>query len=499
MKLRHKKIHNWPKLAWVAVFSNGSETIDIYHGPMVETSDDWCVEAVWAGEFADGDFDQTDLVFGSGVRCRENRVTFVSSGTMMDRLWYYQDAVLYVSNSLPAILAIANLSLLDDYSNYTRDMYLMLQRTRTKVHSIPTESGAVFAVYFDNIAYEGHGLNKISKPEDTTLNFASFDDYYRFMVETAKYLYINYTSSKRAYPVRPLGTISSGYDSPASMLFAKKALCEKAVTIKNAASLWRGSDSGADIAKQIGIDCVSYSLVPRTVRHEKAVWAGVGRPGELNWTQFDFPEPLCLFFTAIHGDAVWDLSHRDLSDPLVRPSFTGLGLCKFRLYKGIFHCVVPFWGIRHAKEIQAISFSEEMKPWILGKRYDRPIARRIIEEAGVKRGTFAVRKKNASGETSFLWPYSSDARVSFERYLRKRGLYVPPPWLLWLIRHAARIDNLFYLNITQKIGMKRSHRPWDGISNSSLLFHWANSELKKEYKSSLKTKDSVPSHTHGGA
>jgi len=162
MKLTYRKIPKWPKLAWVAVFANGSNNIDIYHGPMVETRDDWCAEAVWAGEFADGDFDRTDLVFGTGVRCRENRVTFVSSGTMMDRLWYYQDAVLcYVSNSLPAILAIANLSLLDDYSNYTRDMYLMLQRTRTKVHSIPTDSGDVFAVYFDNIAYEGHGLNKI--------------------------------------------------------------------------------------------------------------------------------------------------------------------------------------------------------------------------------------------------------------------------------------------------------------------------------------------------
>lgn len=39
-----------------------------------------------------------------------------------------------------------------------------------------------------------------------------------------------------------------------------------------------------------------------------------------------------------------------------------------------------------------MSMSAEMTPWSVGGHYDRPIARRIIEEAGVERGQFANRK-----------------------------------------------------------------------------------------------------------
>ena len=57
MKLLPKLIADWPKLAWVASFADRSDTVKVCHGPMVEFGDDWCVEAVWAGDFAEGDFD----------------------------------------------------------------------------------------------------------------------------------------------------------------------------------------------------------------------------------------------------------------------------------------------------------------------------------------------------------------------------------------------------------------------------------------------------------
>ena len=70
MDLRPIQIESWPKLAWVARLPLCAKRVDVFHGPMVEVGSDWCVEAVWAGEFEDGDFDRTDLVFGSGVRRR---------------------------------------------------------------------------------------------------------------------------------------------------------------------------------------------------------------------------------------------------------------------------------------------------------------------------------------------------------------------------------------------------------------------------------------------
>src|SRR6185437_2173248 len=67
----------WPKLAWLAVLTPGSDTVEIQHGPGVETSQNWFSEAAWVGPFAAGDFDQQEAVFGSGGRVREEGITFV--------------------------------------------------------------------------------------------------------------------------------------------------------------------------------------------------------------------------------------------------------------------------------------------------------------------------------------------------------------------------------------------------------------------------------------
>ena len=91
MKLIYNRIESWPRLAWVAELKQGLEKITIFHGSDVETTEQWCVEAVWAGDYSRGDFDQTDLIFGSGIRCRDNKAVFVSSGSTLDRLWYFMN------------------------------------------------------------------------------------------------------------------------------------------------------------------------------------------------------------------------------------------------------------------------------------------------------------------------------------------------------------------------------------------------------------------------
>ena len=84
--------------------------------------------------------------------------------------------------------------------------------------------------------------------------------------------------------------------------------------------------------------------------------------------------------------------------------FTGLslgGIGEFRLYRGVFHCPVPFWGMRHLRELWEITASEAMQSWAVPGDYDRPIPRRIVEEAGVPRGAFGRRKKNTSHDEPF--------------------------------------------------------------------------------------------------
>src|SRR3989454_12475302 len=85
MHFRYTPVPDWPPLAWLACGHRGDPTVEVFHGPDVETAPDGFSEAVWDGEFARAGFDETDLVFGSGARRRGGGVPFVSSGSTVGR------------------------------------------------------------------------------------------------------------------------------------------------------------------------------------------------------------------------------------------------------------------------------------------------------------------------------------------------------------------------------------------------------------------------------
>jgi hypothetical protein len=481
MRLDGHAVAGWPKLAWVAKCTARSPRISVLHGPCVEVNPRWAVEAVWAGRFADGDFDQTDLVFGSGIRVRGQHVVFVPSAATTDRLWHYQrDGSFYVANSLPAILAVTGTHLLMDHHYFT-DIRTITGGLSAYRRSIPIDSGELGVQYFHNLQFDGTTIREIEKP-DSAPTIGTYSEYRDFLVGTAKALKENLDDGNRQHRVDSLTSISSGYDAGATAVIAREAGCRRAVTIRQSASHWRGSDSGKAVAKHLGLACREYDLRAESYPHEAAVWSVSGRAAILNWTTFDYPQPLCLFFSGCRGDMVWDRDTCDPPKPFSVPSVSDMGICEFRLFRGVFHCVVPAWGVRHIGEIRAIAHHEEMKPWSVGGKYDRPVARRLIEEAGVPRGAFAVQKKNASTEEYFLWPYSKEARESFGQFLREHGVYVPPGSLVGLLRQIVNTDRLIYLNLTSKLGL------WDPalrirwrLRANRLLFHWANHVLRAQY------------------
>jgi hypothetical protein len=119
MELVYEPIAGWPPLAWIAACDRASGQVRVRHGPSVETRDDWFCEAVWAGEFGEGDFDRTDLIVGSGARLRDGRLVFVSSGTTVDRLQSMETSEgVLVSNSLPCLMEAADATVDPTYPNY---------------------------------------------------------------------------------------------------------------------------------------------------------------------------------------------------------------------------------------------------------------------------------------------------------------------------------------------------------------------------------------------
>jgi hypothetical protein len=126
-----------------------------------------------------------------------------------------------------------------------------------------------------------------------------------------------------------------------------------------------------------------------------------------------------------------------------------------------------------------------MRPWSSGKDYDKPIARRLAEEAGVPRDAFGQIKRKTVLSTPFPWPHSRDVRERYRSFLSDLGLHVPSDSQLRLSHRLARVDNLVRRNILRPAGIRPKWRPWRNSRAASLLFPWANEELAKQYRDGL--------------
>jgi hypothetical protein len=80
----------------------------------------------------------------------------------------------------------------------------------------------------------------------------------------------------------------------------------------------------------------------------------------------------------------------------------GKSFTEFRLRVGYAFVPVPAIGARFPQPIRRITRLPGMAPWTLNQPYDRPIPRRIAEQAGLERGTFAVAK--AAANPTLLYP-----------------------------------------------------------------------------------------------
>jgi hypothetical protein len=81
-----------------------------------------------------------------------------------------------------------------------------------------------------------------------------------------------------------------------------------------------------------------------------------------------------------------------LDDRLKRVDLGGHGLTEVRLVAGLVHLPFPYIGARSRRDIFAITESPAMDAWRLRNSYDRPIPRRMAEDAGVPRTLFGQTK-----------------------------------------------------------------------------------------------------------
>jgi hypothetical protein len=495
MKFQYHHQSTWAPLAWLAQCTPSTGTINVLHGPNVETHPNFFCEAVWAGDFAAADFDRTDQFFGSGARLRHNTLTFVSSASTVDRLlWANHGNEILVSNSLACLMQHLDASVDPTFARYQQFFGTILHGFNDVQRTLQTSRGPIHLCYYRNLQLIGSSLTEIDKPESTQ-GFASFADYRDHLAHAIHQIGANLSDHHRAFPFHLLGTISSGYDSACVSALAASAGLKDVISFSHAKSGAR--DTGEATADKLGLNLTVLNRDAWRDEHlSEAPFIASDAKGEDVY--FRGAQHLLrgrVLLTGFQGGKLWQNNSELAGRFICRSDRSGLSLTEYRLRAGFIHCPVCFIGARWIEDILRIGKSDEMKPWDLKGDYSKPIPRRILEEAGVPRNAFGIEKKAASvvfhSARNMLSPTTQRA---FDRWLENHAhdflhdLQIPPHLkdaALAPCRFVARRAWAIH-NHSQSLPMlrkpARNLAEWGEKENLSwYLFPWAIDQVKRAY------------------
>ena len=441
-RLSCHELDDLPRLAWLAVVDRADGVVRVHHGAGVECHGSWLVEGVWDGEFRLGDFHTSDHFFGTGIRVAGDAVHFVPSSALVNRLVYcsHRGHVL-VSNSLALLLAFTGAEL-DPGHDYRTETYAIRagEGRYPKAFAVRhTEIPSFFQVSGENLV--------IGAGEPTCVSLRavpaipSYARYRELLAEVLARLHHNYTSGDRRVRMRAFATVSSGYDSAAVAVLVKDLGIEACFTARHSNShipWWlsrrAGIDDGKPIADRLGLATVYLDPSPARVTEDELYFLAPGcAPNSVRLhslaRHIERGGRPAVLFTGFQGDEVWALDPWELAYQtagVVRGDTTALMLSEIRLKSGFVNVAVPALLARGIRDLAALSAAPEMAPWRRGGTYDRPIPRRILEEAGIPPRLFGGRKKAIV--RTYSYPMNPALRRAFFADLRDRlgrgGMFV---------------------------------------------------------------------------
>jgi hypothetical protein len=439
MRLQYEVQRHWPPLAWLAECRHRDDVVRVLHGVGVEVRPELFCEGIWDAPFAAGDLDRTDLVFGSGARVRGSRITFVSSGATVDRLHVLDyNGTARISNSLPCALAAAGAGVDPTYARYIEDFISVIKGQDEYKRFIPTSLAPLRLVYFRNLTWNGTALSEHDKP-NASRKFSAFEEYREFLSAGIGRCLANARDDARERArFTPLGTLSSGYDSPTVAVLGRDHGLTEVISFAQARGGW--IEDGTPIAAALGLRIVAIDRDAWRTQPfaEVPFLAADGRGEDVFFSGAGTHLRGRILLTGFHGDKIWDKHTKaDMLDPLIkRGDQSGTTLTEYRLWTGFIHFPVPFMGVRAIADIHRISNAESLRPWDVPGKYSRPICRRLLESAGVPRQSFGTKKKAASvlfnGDDRH---YSAATRAAHSKWCaqtRRAWIarrYVPPHWV----------------------------------------------------------------------
>ena len=418
----------FPRLGWWADFDVSNDSLAVMHGTSVESGEDFLVEGVWDGDFSAGEFHKSEAFFGSGIRLENGDVYFVASSAPVDRLFIGQTGGhVFASNSLLIMLAQIDASLVPDL-DYRRETMFMMEGIESGNGRFPIQHE--YLEYLTQFTCKNAVFSQgqaAYRRRDAVRSFDDFEHYQSELTATLARIGKNYRDPSRVTNVRPFGTLSTGYDSTAVTCLARKIGLEECFSYTGSWSKRSTNDPAFDatpIASALGVEIISlnYPEIQSPVDEQfMNAASSLGSQAKLLPLAAHI-ESHCssaVLFTGYSGGTVWGLNVKAslVGRDLKRRDVSGLDLSELRLKSGFVNVPVPFIFATNLESILAISQSEDMAAWRLNTGYDRPIPRRILEEAGVDRGLFGMTKAAVFNRRSR--PTTESLRIDFEAHLRR--------------------------------------------------------------------------------
>ncbi|WP_426417006.1 hypothetical protein [Aestuariirhabdus sp. LZHN29] len=444
-----------PPLGWF--LQRHGRSASVTYGAGVEWINGRLVEGVWSESFSEGHPEQSLNLFGSCVCFTGNTILICACTSPLEPIYFCQQSgAFYASNSQVLLLAGLGKRLVPGCTEYAALNQLRTRGLEQVIVQVPVSGGTINRFIHHNLLINESDYEVVEKKRPNA--FRSYTHYKEYLQASLHGCIDNARYQSRHTRYELVTTQSRGYDSTAINALLNKKYPLRAFTCRDSkpiGEVYRSgkkrvgpSDEGSEIASQLGFECevIERSDFERYPELEIFMNAAVHNNEDRNvlpiFAKVDKPSVL---LTGNAGELwyTWrGMEHAhyegDADNLLKKGDLGGFGMSEVRLWHNIVHITVPLIGAVQRLSVHDITESEEMSPWRLNNDYDRPIPRRIAEEAGVSRENFGQSKMGSvvMMPTPEL-PLDPAYRKAFLKDLVARKLLHPlqRPFLGWVQRY----------------------------------------------------------------
>jgi len=474
-----------PPLAWVAHVRG--KVIEVDCGTSVRRAEDAFFEGTWVGPANISAVLDSTAPFGTGMVIRGADAYAIPPGHTTALLFSYRAGnELYLANTFVGLLAKAGLELLAG-TDYTSLFARIADGLRATPTQLPTSGGPAQFHLFENLRLLPCGtLETVPKPRERP--FSSYEDIVTRLDSALA------SALKNAPDYEPVIALSNGYDSTAVAVLGARHGLRRALTFRESrppAFTRDASDSGEATAQRLGMSIETFDRTEYLRRSDlpEAEFMASGFTGEeVPFVAFENELRHKLMLTGQLGGWVF-LRNKPPTPALERKDFSACSVSEFRLRLDTIDLPLLIFGMTQIVSTSALSRSAAMQPWSVGGYYDKPITRRLIEEAGFPRQSFGTSKRAATalihvkGE-ALMSPASVASVRAFAAAEGKSVDLSPRRGLTRLERGLMKVTRRLQLGrLTASIAERQrtivQHRPDTG----SILFRWGVAQIRSRYES----------------